>query len=54
MEAVEKGHEPAVDLLLEWGADPAQQSMRGTTPLGLARNVYHLSIKQKLEEALKE
>ena len=38
MEAVENSHEDAVDLLLEWGADPSNRSLYGSTPLNLT---YH-------------
>lgn len=43
MEAVVQGHFNVVNLLLDWGADPANTSISGITPLSIASDSRHLS-----------
>jgi hypothetical protein len=53
MEAVEKGHEDAVDLLLQWGADPLHLCYgKEDSPLSLARFFEFENIMNKLKAAL--
>ena len=54
MEAVENAHEPAVELLLKWGADPANCSIEGSTPLSIAEDKSRSStVRKLLKDALK-
>jgi hypothetical protein len=52
MEAIEHDHEPAIELLLKWGADPTNCSTYGTTPLILAHASRFGSIKKLVEDAI--